>query len=285
MRVIPWQVPDNFDLVLFGDNQEGNILQYRKGYAQAIHYICSGKNRFGLHLGDEMEAYWLDDPRYDPVILEATPLKQQERVINDLSKPAKMKRLITILFGNHSHRLYPKVGDITENTCSKLSIPYGGFSCVVEFTDKNGIQFKGFFTHGRKMIRSIADDPLRREANEQLQLKQHLKNKMGDCLLMAKGHTHRLIIAPPKTQLYLKTEEKEGRPNIKQHYTHNPPFGKGGYVHPDHRWYVNTGSFLKTFGEDVTSYSELGEYDPIELGFAIAEIRNRELVNVRKVVV
>jgi hypothetical protein len=285
MRILQWNATADYDLMLFGDNQEGNVLQYRKGYRQAIDFVMSGKNRFALHMGDEQEAYWIDDKRYDPVILNATPLKQQAQVIEDLTPLAKTKRLITVLYGNHSHRLYPKVGDITENTCEKLKIQYGGFSCVVEFADKHGVQFKGFFTHGRKMVRSIADDPTRRLANEKLQVKQHLKNKMGDCLLMAKGHTHRLIVAEPYAQLYLGTEKAGERPNITQHYTHNPPFGKQGYVHPDHRWYANTGSFLKCFGENVSSYSEIGEYDPTELGYVVVEVRDRTIANVKKVVV
>lgn len=295
MRILNWKKTYyDYDLVLFGDNQEGNVLQYRKGYRQAIEYVLAASNRFALHMGDEMEAYWIDDPRYHPTTMESTPLEQQRRVLEDLIPLSREDRLITILYGNHSHRLYPKVGDITADTCATLGIQYGGFSCVVEFQDDHhGTQFKGFFTHGRKTIRSIADDPMRRLANEKLQLKQHLKNKMGDCLLMAKGHTHRLIIAEPHTQLYLKTEMKEvvkedaveQRPNISQHYTHNPPFGKQGYIHPDHRWYANTGSFLKCFGEDVSSYSEIGEYDPTELGYIVVEVRDRNIVNLRKVVV
>ena len=281
MKILEWSVPSSYELVLFGDNQEGNALQYKKGYLETILYVLSAKNRYALHMGDEMEAYWIDDPRYDPAILHQDPLAQQKSVVADLKPLAQAKRLITILYGNHSHRLYPKVGDITKDTCEeKLGIAYGGFSCVVNFQDKHGVQFKGFFTHGRKGIRSIADDPIRREANDQLQLKQHLKNKMGDCLLMAKGHTHRLIICDPRSQLYLATE-----PDIKEHYTHNPPFGKGGYIHPDHRYYANTGSFLKTFGEGITSYSEMGEYDPIELGYVIVEVNDRQITNIRKVVV
>ncbi|RPI50637.1 MAG: hypothetical protein EHM49_08270 [Deltaproteobacteria bacterium] len=286
MRILPWSINFyDYELILFGDNQEGNVLQYRKGYRQAIEYILESKNRFAIHMGDEQEAFWIDDKRYDPVTMESTPLKQQANVIKDLAPLAKNKRLITILYGNHSHRLYPKIGDITENTCERLNVLYGGFACVVQFIDKHGPQYKGYFTHGRKLIRSVADDPTRRLANEKLQVKQHLKNKMGDCLLMAKGHTHRLIVVEPQPQLYLGTDKKDGRDNIAQHYTHNPPFGKGGYVHPDHRWYANTGSFLKCYGEDVNSYSEVGEYDPTELGYVVVEVHDRTITNVRKVVV
>jgi hypothetical protein len=281
MRILEWNVPRDYELILFGDNQEGNVLQYKKGYLETIQYVLANPNRFALHMGDEMEAFWIDDPRYSPEILTANPLIQQSEVVTDLQPLADSHQLITILYGNHSHKLSPKIGDITEDTClRKLHIQYGGFSCVVIFRDEQGIQFKGFFTHGRKLIRSIADDPVRRLANEQLQLKQHLKHKMGDCLLMAKGHCHKLLICDPRTQLYLTTEEQ-----IEQKYTHNPPFGKGGYIHPDHRWYAATGSFLRTFGEKVSGYAEQAEMDPVELGYVIVEIHDRNISDVRKVVV
>jgi hypothetical protein len=280
VRILGWKVPSDYELILFGDNQEGNVLSYRRGYLECIKYILGEENRFAIHMGDEMESYWIDDPRYDPITLTKNPLAQQDQVIEDLKPLAQAGRLITILYGNHSHKLSPKVGDITESTCRKLGIQYGGFSCVVNFGDEKGLQFKGFFTHGRKLIKSIADDPVRNLSNLQLQLKQHLKYKMGDCLLMAKGHTHKLLICDPRTQLYLTTEKE-----IREKYTRATPFGKAGYIHPDHRWYVNTGSFLKTFGESVSSYSEMGEYDPVELGYIIVSVRNRQIEDVRKVVV
>lgn len=279
MQFLEWHVPNSYNLVLFGDNQEGNVLQDKEAYLHTIDYILSHKNTYGLHMGDEMEALYIDDPRYDPNILTSPPITQQDTVVADLKKLAQKGKLITILYGNHTDRLFPKIGDITRSTCKKLGIPYGGFSSVVTFTGKDGPQFKGYFTHGRRLIRSVADDPVRRLANEQLQLKQQLKYKFGDCLLMAKGHCHKLIVCDPRTQLYLTTE-----PEIKENYTHNPPFGKGGYIHPDHRWYAATGSFLRTFGKDVNSYSEMGEYDPVEIGYILVQVEGREIINVKKVV-
>jgi hypothetical protein len=131
------------------------------------------------------------------------------------------------------------------------------------------------------MIRSRADDPVRRLANEKLQLKQHLKDKMGDCLLMAKGHTHKLIVCEPMEQLFLTTEEGE----IKQGYTGGGSGAGSGFIHPDLRWYVNTGSFLKCYGENVNSYTEIAELDPIETGYVVVEVRDRKIERVRRVVI
>lgn len=281
MRVLKTTVPENFDLFLIGDSHEGSALQHKSGYLKALEAVFTTKDALMIHMGDEMEAFWIDDPRYDPSTSEKTPLLQQEQVIKDLTPIAKSKKLLTILFGNHTHRLYAKVGNITESTCKALGVPYAGFSCVVEFRDKRGLQWKGFFTHGRKNIISTADDPVRRQANEALQLKRHLKNKFGDCVLMAKGHCHKLIVSKPTAELYLTTEET-GKP--KQHYTGSVPTGTQ-FIHPDHRWYVATGSFLRLYGEGVVGYGEYAEYDPVELGYAIVEVRDRKVVNVRKVTV
>ena len=151
---------------------------------------------------------------------------------------------------------------------------------MVTFEDKQGVMFKGFFTHGRRLIRTIADDPVRRTANEKLQLKQHLKNKMGDCLIMAKGHCHRLIVSDPIESLYLMTENEE----IHQRYTHSA-HKEYKFIHPDHRWYCATGSFLKTFGEKVSSYAEVGEMDPVELGYVKVIVRDRTIAKVERIVV
>ena len=69
--------------------------------------------------------------------------------------------------------------------------------------------------------------------------------------------------------------------NIKQHYKFSiTPNQK---IHPDHRWYVNTGSFLRLYGDmGVSGYAEMAWYDPIMLGFSVAKVRDRELVGVEK---
>ena len=55
------------------------------------------------------------------------------------------------------------------------------------------------------------------------------------------------------------------------------------YIHPDNRWYINTGSFLKSSQNGVSGYAEMFEYSPIELGFAVVEVRNKTIQNVRSI--
>jgi hypothetical protein len=96
---------------------------------------------------------------------------------------------------------------------------------------------------------------------------------------MAMGHTHRLIITPPTKQLYLTYGS--GKP--KQHYLEWDG-SNDGYTDPDCRFYVNTGSFLKMYGEGVISYAEMKGYDPVELGAAIIKVEDRKVTNVRKMI-
>ena len=112
----------------------------------------------------------------------------------------------------------------------------------------------------------------------QLSLKRKLKDKAGDTALMSMGHTHKLIVTPPAKTLFL-TDDGE---SIKQHYTASMSLGE--YIHPDHRWYVNTGSFMRLYGDmGFSGYAEIAGYNPIMLGFAVALVRGRKLVGVKEV--
>ena len=112
----------------------------------------------------------------------------------------------------------------------------------------------------------------------ELILKRHLKLKAGDCVLMCKGHSHKLLISTPEVDLYLTDIENK----VVQKYTtssHTEDF-----INVDMRWYVNTGSFLKLYVEGYSTYAERAEYDPVELGFVLAKIRDREIVSVEKII-
>jgi hypothetical protein len=172
-----------------------------------------------------------------------------------------------------------KFGNITRDLiCEPLGVTYGGYTCKVSFMSGKDLLFKAFLTHGRKSITSSADDPLRIQANLQLVLKRHLQNKAGDCMLMCKGHAHKLITVKPSELLYLTDNGKE----IMARYT--KPHS-GGYIPPYLRFYACTGSFLRTYAPGIIGYGETGEYDPVELGYIVAEIREGEIRGIRKVTV
>jgi len=280
MEIIFKELPSNHDLIIVSDDHQGNALRYDAGVEKMKDFILKEKNRFLVHLGDEMEAFYIDDPRYSAETTISCPLEQQKQVIKTYEPLVKAKRMLTLLMGNHTYKLIHKVGDITKDTCDKLKIPYGKYWCKLEVSDKHGLIYKAFLEHGSKGINSIADDPVRRLANMRLMLKRHLYFKAGDCLIMAKGHCHKLIVCPPVPELYLITDEKG---EIKQKYTHSGDEGLGR-IPPDTRWYISSGSFLKTSQAGVVSYSERAEYDPVELGYVVCKIRDRKVESVERVV-
>jgi hypothetical protein len=286
MRLFTREMPDDFNIFAFGDRHRGNLLFYAPGWEALIDMmhkpyrgVAASKN-FGIDHGDTVEAICVDDRRFDLDTIDkdmVPPLVQADTVAAELKPIAK--KILCILQGNHEYTL-SKFGDLTDYICKQTGIPYGTNTAKLSFVAKDGtLIYKHFCTHGRKSISSTADDPRRRRVNMELILKRHLKHKAGDCLVMSKGHTHKLLVCKPESDLYLTDDGKQ----IKQVYTTSEQ--TDGYIHPDHRYFVNTGSFLKLYGDDVSGYAERAEYDPVELGFCIVIVRDRKVVDVERVVV
>lgn len=279
MKIIKKTLPKNHNLFLFGDDHEGTILRHDEGWEQLIDMMNSEydgcKNNFGVDHGDIIDAIPASDPRW-------YELTERDKFLHQINKAVENRekikdKLVLILDGNHPMK-YWRLGDATEEICRRLGVPYGTYSAHITYTHKNGaVMYRHYATHGRKNIGSTADDPVRQDANKKLQLKRHLKNKFADCVLETKGHTHKLIICRPTCDLYLNASTK-----ISQHYTKSKQTDT--YIPPDLRWYVNTGSFLRLFVLGVSGYAEVAEYDPMELGFAIAKIRDGIIVDIDKVV-
>jgi hypothetical protein len=281
MRQLTFRVPGpDFNLVLMSDTHEGARSQDETGIDKVIDYIGSGKRNFFAFLGDEIEAICIDDKRYSPAQHEKYSPNLQSKAIAEKFRPIA-KKCVTWLDGNHPLKLW-KYGLITkENICQPLKIPWGTYIAIVDFQDKYGTQFKSFLTHGYGSLFSTADDPIRRIANLKLQLKRKLAAKMGDCQLMVMGHAHKLLVAAPEPWLTLSSE------NGKLHQSYSVPDTSPGFIHPDHRWYVCSGGFLKTYSGDgeFSGYPELMGLDPVELGSAVVRVRDRKIVTIDRMVV
>ena len=281
MRLLTKQLPDNHNQFYFGDKHTGSMLSWQKGWNKLVNLMHSRYdgciNNYGVETGDAIEAIMIDDKRFFPekpadkdeaVIPSA--LKQMDAAVEE-REPIKAS-LLCILDGNHPRQLW-RYGNITAKICDRLGVDYGTYTAKIAITDSSGgLMYKAYAAHGSKQITSTADDPIRKEANEQLILKRHLKRKASDCAVMVKGHTHKLIVARPRQELYLTDDSNK----IKQNYT---GWGQNEeYIHPDARWYGNTGSFLRLYGENMSGYAEIAEYDPVELGFLILKVRKRKIV-------
>jgi len=280
MQLITKQLPNNHNFFSFGDKHDGSVLSSNHAWNTMVNMMHSEyegcSNNYGADGGDAIEAITIDDSRFDPEKLNQPLTREQEDVAVERREPIK-GMMLWELDGNHENAVW-RYGNITKAICKRLGIPYGTYTVKATILDSKGdLMYKIFDTHGRKGISSTADDPLRREVNMQLQLKRHLKFKAGDCAVMIKHHVHKLIVSKPKPDLYLIDDGKK----IKQRYTgwgQNEP-----YIHPDARWYGCAGSFLKLYGDGVSGYAELAEYDPVELGFLILIVRNKRIVELRPI--
>jgi len=277
-----YNLPLDWNLFLFGDDHIGAALRHDSGWEQLVDMMHSkydglpASRNYGVHHGDVIEGILVDDKRYNEFETKEQNVLAQIYASIKALHPIR-KKLLTILNGNHPRKL-KNFGRITAHICKELGVFYGTTAVKLTYKDhKDTIQFKHYAFHGNGKISSTADDPERRKTNMRLSLKRKLKNKFGDTLLMSMGHTHKIIITKPTKDLII-IDEGNGH---KQGYT-GPPTEYNGYVHPDYRWYCNTGAFLKLYGEGFSGYAEVAGYDPIELGFCVAKIRKGQIVGIEK---
>lgn len=273
MQLLNVELPSDFELVFAGDTHDGTILQHRDGLEFLTDFILSKRHRYMVHMGDWIEAIMRDDPRYSDCTTEDKPLEQCKSATNDFW--AVRKRMLCGLTGNHEDKLH-KFGELAKHICESLGIPYGTYQAKIAANDKHGLMFKAYVTHGFGTLRSNAKDPEQQLANMKAALKLKLRNKAGDCAIMGMGHTHKLIVAEPTRTLYM-TDDGE---KLKQHYKGIATNGQ--YLDYDERWYFNSGSFLKNAVIGKISYAEIRGYDPVELGFIVAQVNDRKITNVYK---
>ena len=276
MQLIAADIPSNCDLVLMGDDHEGSKLKHQLGVEKCLDFVMAERYRRLIHMGDAMEAVQIDDKRYmENTQDDAHPRNQEDAVKKQYKRVSK--RTVTRLLGNHCLKLW-RHGNYVEKICAEHGIPYGGYACNITFSDKHGLMFKGHFRHGiRGTLTSNAKDDGQRIANLKASFKMKMQDFAGDCVLMAAGCTHRLLVIPPVKKLYITDDGLE----LKQHYL------KAGtnedYIEPDRRWFINTGTLRKGLGIGFIDYAELGGYPPLPLGYAVVEIRDRKIANVREV--
>ena len=279
MKIIKVNLPSSHDFILFGDTHEGSHMSHESGIDELVDGIASCSGAYCGHMGDMIEAIAIDDKRFDFTAKVPIPFQQAQDAIKRYRPIADKMRFC--LLGNHELKLW-KFGNLSEYIAMELGVTYGTYSAIIEVSDEYGLLYRMYVSHGFGVLSSNAKDPEQRKANKAASLKQRLKNKAGDCLIMAMGHTHQLIVVPPTEELIM--EHSTGKP--KQTY-----IGQGNatdqYIEPNRRWYVNTGSFYKLYTDDieVSGYGEIKGYDPTELGYACIEVRDRVVTNIRRITV
>lgn len=280
MRLITKELPLDHNIFLVGDIHEGSVLTHRNGMQSMIKNVLSSKNNYVVLMGDLVEGICVDDKRYQremedkdspTVILQYKSLVKMFKPIAD--------RVLVALEGNHDHKVGNKFGNCVKAVfCDELGVEFGTYSCKLTVTNKKKLQYKAFLTHGNGSISSSADDPVRRESNMFLALKRKLSRKAADCAIQAMGHSHKLLVKPPISELYLVDEGDA----VKQQYTRL--LQQSPFIPADLRWYVNTGSFMKLYGDGVSGYAERAMYDPVELGYPVIVVKGGIINSVDRIV-
>ena len=286
MRLIDVTLPLDHDLTMFGDDHEGALAQYEKGLNAMIAEMDANPIGYGIHFGDACETLAIDHPYYNPATLkkngDGNPSIPMEQVKSQVEryKPIAGK-MVAWVKGNHERRA-DKFFDMTQEICDRLERPeiYGGYICKITVRDPKGrVMYKVLAYHGRRIAESRAGTEKQRQANRESSLMKCLAPLAGDCLIMAMGHTHRLMVSEPLNRLYLTDDGRK----LKQGYIKSRQ--AADYIDPENRYYVNTGSFLRSQMLGIDTYSEIAGYAPVELGFAVAHFRDGKIQGIEKRVI
>jgi predicted phosphodiesterase len=278
MNIVQKQIPDNAEILLHGDTHIGSELTYYNGIDKLIKYV-KDNNAYVIHMGDWIEAITSDDKRFQAdSTKEFIPSRQADMAV-ELYQPIADKILVG-LEGNHEYKL-ERFGNYAEEICRRLNIAFGGSTTKLHLYNKKSLMLKMFLTHGyRGALNSNAKDFEQQQANIKANLKRKLVHKAGDCLVMACGHYHHALVVPPAERLILSDNGKE----IKQKYL-KAGNGAEEYIEPDRRYYLCTGSFLKTFEIGVSGYAERAGYDPVELGYISVKLKGGVISSVDRVMI
>lgn len=175
--------------------------------------------------------YYAHDPDETPI-----PLQQEQAVEAIYGEAAD--RCLAWIYGNHPSRL-ARYGNLTELLCQKLKMPYGGKMAKLKLKLRS-LARPVPQEHLRHLpaaaLRSNAKDEVQRQANMKAGLKRILEKKASDCLIMAIGHVHRLLVQEPSKELLLRDD---GRKLIQEYLQAGD--GASRYIAPDRRWYCACG--------------------------------------------
>lgn len=281
MQLFSKVLPPKCEIVLLSDTHIGSSLTHYTGIQHCIDYIAAKPNRFAIVLGDLCEAISTDDLKrfcMDTIDLDIPIPLQQYQYWCKLFAPIA-KRILYINEGNHDFKHNRYANFVKDVVCKELNVPYGTYSSKIAITDDKGnVRFKIYTSHGFGSLNTVADDPIRRKSNMRLSLKRKLAPMAADAVLMAMGHTHQLVVSRPEKTTYLYDdgvaihEGTRTAPQNEQDIADNV------------RWYVNTGSFLKSQAIGVSSYAERAGYRPNDLGYVVVTI-DSGIQDVRRVVV
>lgn len=265
MKVLIHALPSRHRIFLAGDLHLGSPLAHVHAFGRMIRMVKEDDSARLVLMGDLLDAITFTDPRYSEEI-SSTPVEQANAMV-EMLRPVQEK-ILCILEGNHERKLHA-FGNITRDIiCEALNAPYGTYSSIINILDQNGnFGYRLFVHHGFGTMNPQSPSYLVRDTRVKEALKRKLMEKCGDAVIMAMGHVHKLCVYEPQRNLFIRTEGT----GLQSGYT-IPEKSRGGFIHPDFRYYVGTGSFLRQYGVGYSGYAEIAGYDPVDLGWVVVNV-------------
>lgn len=270
----------DFEIPLWGDVHRGAKNFHKSLFNDFIASVSEGE-KYLLNMGDNIEAITVMDKRYSYDATLSPKIDDQMDMFVESVLPIK-DRIHTIALGNHEAKLSNEF-NIGAELAKRLDASYGGYVYVTQFFYKDKRLFSVFCHHGWGTMIAGAKDPIQRRANRLAWLKRRLERTgISDCVVMAMGHTHQLLIQEPTIRyekcLAIVDDQLHqfSRPDVPQY---------AEYISPERRWYINTGSFLKLYsqpGSGFVNYAERAMLEPADLGWIELVVRDGCIVDVVK---
>lgn len=296
MQIVKVNLGKDHNINLSGDWHNGTKMQDSGAILQTVQ-DTKWTGSFFVGMGDFIEAITVDDKRYE-MALHKSSVAEQYHDVEEILEQIKDQTIIHLM-GNHDWKLSRKYGDYVKIMCDRLGVTYGDYTSIICIyadpnkpissqhnpdLEKQYFLYKIYATHGFGSIMSRIDSTSERYHSMNRALRRKLFLKNSDCKVMAMGHTHRLVVIPPITSLDLYTNQDDPPGHQIHSFYSGEEVSENGHIHPEGRWYVNTGGYLRMFGEGMTGYAEVKGYDPIEIGFAKIICRDGEITEIKRMI-
>ena len=268
------------DAVIFhvGDTHCGSKLFHEDAYNHMLDMAIED-DAFICHMGDCIEGKPTKSSHFDPSSLEPELLvidDQIEYFANIMRRVAD--RTLSINWGNHELYLEPDK-HIVKEICYRMGVPHveGGYQTWIRFGDVTMHNW-----HGRPSMPQGGEDPYKREAAKKSWLKRKMRDLAGSAHAHYMGHTHQCMVTDPVMVNALLNSGD----NVKRRTFMGEPVEVEGepYIHPDYRWYSNTGTFRRGASFGHVDYSEIAGYAPPDIAYIRTEIIGGRIAKVEKVV-
>ena len=284
-------MPGSYKLVFGGDTHafvEGFAWDHAKKYIQ---YIKKDKNTFWTCHGDVIDYMSPQDKRFKFRMgisqgTDTRTLPLADRASDQLDQFLSFfspigDKCVEVGLGNHEDRII-NIMNPAKIISEKWNCQWGTPMTVLTLP-----QFKAFLWHPFHFVINMqAGDPQQRYTNECMRIRRGMRYKPGsaDCEVSIMNHIHKIRISPPicRSQLLLSAEGgkfKSFHPEMTK--VKDPKTGKQ-YYPEEYRWFASTGAMYGYYVDNDYTYAETRNYDPTDLGWIEAEVKNDKFVTLRE---